>query len=182
MFKVIDPPFLDPVTLTEVKTYLRLDSTDFDSLLSSLIVAAREAIENYQNRAIYTQVLELSLDEWPDKPVSLPRPLLQNILSVKYTDSTGTENTIDLNNIIVDNASEPGRISLKQGYCWPSVQLQEIGGLRIRYVAGYDDISKVPQTVRLAYLLYISDRFNNPDGDIPTAFYNLLSSRRLIPV
>lgn len=183
MIKVIIPPTQDPVTLEDVKTYLRLDNNDFDVTLSGLIVAAREAIESYQNRAIFTQTIELSLDEWPESSIiELPRPILQGVTSVKYTDYTGVESTMDLNNFIIDCDSEPGRIGLKWGFYWPCVQLQEINGLKIRYIAGHNDITKAPETVRLAYLLYISDRFANPNGDIPKAFYNLLASERLVPV
>ena len=41
----LGPPVMEPVTLTEARQFLRLDQTDEDSLLATLITAARLMIE-----------------------------------------------------------------------------------------------------------------------------------------
>jgi len=55
-------PALEPVSLTEAKLHLRIDTTAEDVLISSLIKAARQYCENYQRRAYITQTWELWLD------------------------------------------------------------------------------------------------------------------------
>ena len=52
--KLIVAPSTEPVTLTEVKSQLRIDSTTEDTYLNTLILVAREYCELVQNRAFIT--------------------------------------------------------------------------------------------------------------------------------
>lgn len=181
--KLITAPTQDPVTLAEMKEYLRVDGTEFDVTISSLIKAAREACQDFQNRAYFTQTWELSFDDFPRMPIEIPLPPLQSVTSVKYIDANGNEASINLADFIIDTDSEPGRIAFKTNKSWPHVTLQDINAVKIRFVAGYNDINKVPSAIKLAYMLYVSHRFTNPeDVDVPKAFYNLLWPGRLVPV
>lgn len=166
-----------------MKEYLRVDGNNFDVTISNLIKAAREASQNYQNRAFFTQTWELSFDSFPDTPIRIPLPPLQSIVSVKYTDENGLEVTMSLTDFVIDKRSEPGRIAFKFGGQWPVVTLQLIDSVVIQFTAGYTDINKVPNAVKLAYMVFISHRFENPGTeDIPQAFYSLLGAERLVPV
>ncbi len=181
--KLVTVPTQDPVTLQEIKEYLRVDGTEFDTTISNIIKAARDAARDYQNRAFFTQTWELSLDEYPAMPLKIPLPPLQNVVSVKYTDETGKETAMDLNDFVIDKRSEPGRITFKAGKSWPSVKLQPIDAVVIQFTAGNNDINKVSNSVKLAYMVFITHRFENPGSDdIPKAFYSLLSPERLMPV
>lgn len=163
MVKVITEPTLEPVTLTEAKLHCRVDHNTEDLLISSLITAARQYCERVQGRAYITQTLEVTMDDYPASDiVKLPRPPLQSVTSIKYTDEDGTESTMSASSYIVDDDSLPGRISLKSGYSWPSTVLQEIGGFKIRYVAGYGSAaSSVPQYIKQAILLLVAHWYMN---------------------
>jgi uncharacterized phiE125 gp8 family phage protein len=184
--KLITAPTQDPVAIAmpEFKEYNRgIDGDDFDNAVAMLIKAAREAAQNYQNRAFFTQTWELSFDSFPHMPLEIPLPPLQNIVSIKYIDANGVETAMDINDFVVDKRSEPGRITFKSGKQWPSVQLQPIDSVVIQFTAGHSDISKVPNTVKLAYMVFITHRLDNPGSeDVPQAFYNLLSADRVVPV
>jgi uncharacterized phiE125 gp8 family phage protein len=184
MLKLITPPTTDPVTLPEFKNYQRgIDGDEFDTTITNLIKAARETAQGYQNRAFFTQTWELTLNSFPTMPCKIPLPPLQSVTSIKYTDENGTETAMNLADFIIDTDSEPGRIAFKKGKQWPSVTLQSINAVKIRFIAGYSDINKVPYTVKLAYMLYVTHRLDNPGSDgIPQAFYDLLSPERLVPV
>jgi uncharacterized phiE125 gp8 family phage protein len=148
-----------------------------------LIKSARETAQNFQNRAYFTQTWEASFDFFPAMPLKIPRPPLQSVESIKYVDENGTEIAMNLADFIIDTDSEPGRIAFKRGKCWPSVVLQDINGLKIRFVAGHNDINKVPNAVKLAYMVYVTHRLENPEVNAPPdAFYNLLWPERLVPV
>ena len=57
------PPPLEPLELLEAKIYLKLDDltdTSEDDDLRSIIIAAREYCEGFQNRAYITQVWQQS--------------------------------------------------------------------------------------------------------------------------
>ena len=76
--KLSAAPALEPLSLKEVKLHLRVDSDEEDTLIQSLIAAARMDCEKFQNRAYITQTWELWMDSWPDKDfIELPLPPLQ---------------------------------------------------------------------------------------------------------
>ena len=75
--QLVTPPAAEPVSLSEAKEHSRITGTDEDDLITTFIEAAREYCEEYQNRAYITQTWDLSLDEFPDSPYSLPKPPLQ---------------------------------------------------------------------------------------------------------
>lgn len=133
---IIIPPAKLPVTLQEAKDHLRVDHNDEDSLIELYLKAACNHIERVIcKRAFVIQTLELVLDSWPIYEIKLPRPPLQEVLSVKYTDADGVEHTIDPGEYIVDKDSEPGRIVPIDG--WTACPLYPVNAIKIQYKAGY---------------------------------------------
>lgn len=58
-------PALEPLTLAEAKAHLRVDFVEDDTLISALIVAARQRAEVITRRALITQSWQLVLDAFP---------------------------------------------------------------------------------------------------------------------
>ena len=87
--------------------------------------------------------------------IYLPRPPLQSVTSIVYTDSEGAHYTVDADSYIADTASELGSIVLSYGASWPSVTLRPTAGVEITYVAGYGDAASVPQRAKQAILLLV---------------------------
>ncbi len=135
----ITPPYLEPITLNEAKLHLRRDDiTADDALITALIAAARTHLENVTSRAFNQQTLELVFDDWPcEDSISIPRPLLQSVSSIKYTDSSGTETTWTTADYIVDTDSKPGRVSLAYNAVFPNATLRPVAAIKVRYVAGH---------------------------------------------
>jgi uncharacterized phiE125 gp8 family phage protein len=180
--KIVMEPSVEPVSLSEIKAYLRLDAADttFDSDLTALIKAARYAAEDFQNRAFMARTYDLALDAFPSMPLRVPMPSLVSVESIKYTDDDGVITTIPVTDYIIDQISEPGRIAFAKGKSWPSVSLQSVNGVVIRFVAGS---GSAPENVKLAIKFFVGFRFENPEEkELPDAFYNLLWGDRLVPV
>ena len=96
-------PTVEPITLAEAKLHLRIDD-DIDSedtLIESLISAARDKAEYFCGRYFTEQTVAIVYyDGFPSGSVAygaveLPFPDVTSIESVKYTDTSGTETTID---------------------------------------------------------------------------------------
>lgn len=162
--KLITAPSIEPVSLTEMKSYLREVTTDHDTTLTNLIASARDYVEKMTGRALLTQTWELTLDDWPARDyIELDYPPLASVTSIKYTDSAGVENTLAASAYLVDTSGIPGRVCLKNGQSWPSDELQDFAAIKIRYVAGDTLASAVSPNLRAAVFLYVANRFEMPD-------------------
>jgi len=162
---VVTPPAEEPITLAEAKAQCRIDSDDEDALLTGYIRAARRVAERISRRALITQTLELVLDGFPaHREIELPRPPLQSVVSVTYTDRDENEHALDSGSYLVDADSEPGRIVLKSGYSWPSDTLQSANGVRVRFVAGYGGAEDVPEEYKLGVKLLVGHYYENREN------------------
>jgi len=61
---LIAPP-IEPISLDEVKTFLRVETGDDDALIAALIAAAHLHIESQTQLALVTQSWRLVFDCWP---------------------------------------------------------------------------------------------------------------------
>jgi uncharacterized phiE125 gp8 family phage protein len=164
--KLVTAPLVEPVSLDEMKSHLRVDIEDHNDLISGLIAGAREYLEGATNRAFVSQTWRLSLDNFPAGEIELPKPPLLTVDSIVYLDSEGVETTIDSSDYIVDTDSEPGRIVLASGASWPTgVSLYPVNPVQIEFTAGYGDAgSDVPQYLRQAVKLLVSHWYENPEA------------------
>lgn len=163
--RISEPPQEEPISLDEAKDHIRVIGEDEDLLIQSLITAAREWCEGFQQRAYVAQTRRLTLDRWPrGRTIHLPRPPLQSVTSIVYTDREGAQYTIETESYIVDTDAEPGRIVLAYGASWPSVALRPAAGVEITYVAGYGDASDVPQKVKQAMLLLVGHWYEHREA------------------
>lgn len=145
--KLITGPSVEPVTLAEAKAHARILTSDEDSLITSLIVAARRMAERRTGRAFITQTWELALDAFPED-IELPLPPAQSIDSVKYLDINGVQQTLSSTEYLLDTYSEPAWLTVAYGKSWPATY-EVPNAVKIRWLAGYGDTaSAVPQELR----------------------------------
>lgn len=159
--KLITAPNGEPLGVAEVKDYLRVEHTDDDALIADLIVAARQACENFTRRALITQTWQWIADAFPrkknvtnepwwdgvkDGPITLvdegknfieiPEPPLQSVTHLKAYHQDASITTVASSKYLVDTASEPGRLVLNIGEIWP-VSLRRANGVELQFVCGY---------------------------------------------
>jgi uncharacterized phiE125 gp8 family phage protein len=163
-------PAVEPVTLTEVKIHLGLATTEAgaaaytnqDALLNRLITTARTQAEQETGRAFITQTKTMYLDAWPDGTfIRLPYPALQSA-TVTYRLEDDDDYDETLSTVDTDIVSEPGRVVLQPNESWPSGTLYTDRPIKIVFVCGYgDDADDVPENIKSAMLLKISDLYEN---------------------
>lgn len=178
---------MEPLSLTEAKKRLNISGADEDALVTSLIKQAREYCEDIQNRKYLTQTWEMVLDDFPIGELEFHDcSPVQSITSVKYTDKDGVESTFAATNYILDNDSFVNRLVLKDNISWPTVTLQVVNGVRIRFVAGHEQASDVDETIKWAMVLQMKLLYDDyrPEERIrlEKARNSLLGLRRVIPV
>lgn len=162
--KVTTPPAVEPVTLAEAKTHLRVDITDDDAYITRLITMAREQCELEARRAFVTQTLEVRLERWPGYQLGLPMPPLQSVTSITYTDQEGNAATVTATDYYIYTGVEPGRLILKPNKSWPTVNLMPGPSIVIQYVAGYGLAVAVPQRYKQAILLLVGHMYENREA------------------
>lgn len=191
--KLITAAAEEPVGLDQAKLHLRVDGDGDDTLITEKIVAARQSVEGFLNRALVTQTWELVLDTWPAGPVLvLPLPPLQSVTSITYMLRDGTTATLATSVYGVDADGEPGKVFLKPDRSWPADALYPYNAVRVRFVAGYGDASDVPAWARSALLLLLGDLYENREQTVigagltahalPTGVERLLWMHRIVPV
>jgi len=155
---------IEPISLQEAKDWLRIDHSDEDALLSALITSATLSAESFTGRAIMSQSFRLNLDCFPEI-ITLPMAPLISVTSVKYLDESGVLQTMNSADYEVDSASFPARIVPAYATSWPTHR-HTINSVRVEFVAGYGESqSDVPQTIRDAILVSVTDRFEHRGSD-----------------
>lgn len=175
------PPAAEPLTLAEVRPHLKeyAGDAEVDAYITSLIPVARRMCEERTERTLITTPWTLSLDAFPDA-IELPQPPIIEITAVRYLDPAGSEQTINLADLYLDRASEPGWLVPGPGKAWPAT-LNRINAVTVEYTAGYGATgASVPEPLRHWMLAAIQHMHNERGWDVPDAFaIGLLNPYRL---
>lgn len=148
-------PVNEPLTVMEIREHLRIDSWFEDAVLLSFRHAARHYAEDILGRALITQSWTLKLDAFPPV-IRLPRPPLQSVTSVAYTDTNGDPQTLNPSLYSVHTGDEPGFIVPAFGESWPATR-NHPNVVTVTFVAGYgDDATDIPESIRAGLKLFIA--------------------------
>ncbi len=153
------PPAVEPVTLTEAKIHLRVDTDTDDAYISTIITAAREWCEQYVDRTLVQTQWTMRLDSFPYE-IELPRPPIATsgtATAVTLTYRLGDDSTATLSTTAyrVDRNSTPGVVRQLRAGTWPA-NLDDYNAVSVTWWAGYgSDGSSVPAAIRHAMLMLI---------------------------
>ncbi|MCP9237153.1 head-tail connector protein [Lewinella sp. JB7] len=167
MATVITPPAFEPVTVQEAKRWLRVDHSEDDALIGSLIRAAREWVEHYTNTAFAQRTLEVTGYRmvYGAGPGIGP---IEEVVSVTVGDTT----------------LAPADYYLSQTYPYDTVLLhaRATDVLTVRVKVGEATVADdVPDVVKVAMQLIITENYEKRTDRIrkmPTAAENLLNPVR----
>ena len=175
-------PAIEPVTLVDMKNYLRVDSdlTQDDALITMLISAARRYAESVTGRSFISQGWRLVLDSFPGygmtgvqwgvgyshprNAVLLEKGPVISVDSIVYTDMGGATQTIatpGAPDYAVDLTGPVPRITPGFGKIWP-IPLPQIGAVQVNYTAGYGTTAaSVPEGIRQWLMLRVATMYEN---------------------
>lgn len=161
---VVTAPTALAVTLDDAKAHSRVLANDEDASLAQYLMAAHDFVETYTRRTLAPTTYDLVLDYgWPSR-IELPRPPLQSVVSVKYIDSSGVEQTLAADQYLVLGAGsvhDTGSIVPAYGVTWPSVQNRP-AAITVRFIAGYGGTPPLPALPRALHqcILLMTDQFH----------------------
>src|SRR5687768_4081901 len=161
---LVTGPSVEPVTLAEAKLHLRQDETADDALITNLIVAARQHVENVTCRSLITQTWRLFRDTFPlyGGAIRLGRSPVISVVSLKYYDEAEVEQTLASSEYDVDLST--GEVALGYGLTWPTV-LYRRNAVTVEFTAGYGaTAASVPGPFKAAILLVVGDLYANREA------------------
>lgn len=184
-----EQPATEPVTLDEARAQLRIDedNTCENDLITGYIKTARLWVENHIKRKLITQTLT-----WRSSclfgGIELA-PNLQTINSVKYIDTSGSQQTIDSAVYQYNKYALVGYILPNFEQSWPDDIRSNLNSVEIEFIAGYGVASDVPPDIKNAILLLVSDYYENRGATYvgvsvnkQDTVENLLSNYRVLTV
>ena len=60
--QIVTAPVIEPISINEVQSYLRIPEDEDLDIIRSLIIVARQMCEEYTGRAILTQTVDMFVD------------------------------------------------------------------------------------------------------------------------
>ena len=167
-------PTQEPITIQDVKDYLRLEDSLDERVLQDLIETARIFCEEHTGRALMTQTLTMTVDAydeladplwegWKTGPylnyykdyIDLVKSPVQSVTSVKTYNDADEATTMAASKYYVDNAREPARVVLRTGETFPTA-LRVANAIEVVFVAGYTSQSLVPAPLRIGMMQHIA--------------------------
>lgn len=173
--KTITPPAIEPISLVDAKSHLRVTDNSEDTLISLFIKSARESAEHRTGRSLINQTLEVAFDYFADA-IELPIANVSSIVSIKYLDASGIEITLNPLTYFLDNHSITNWILPAYGYTYP-ITLATANNVKVQFIAGYGATAdSVPANVTTWMLLAIGSMYANRESVSSGQTYELPQS------
>lgn len=149
---LVAPPE-EPIALADAKTWLRLAASEDDTIVASLIIAARKTVEAMTSRILVTQSWRVALDAWPASGmVRLPFAPLQGVTGVRVYESGNSPQSVAPTQYRSFDAADQPRLEL----CGPLPSpARAFAGIEIDGVYGYGAAAATPEPLRQAMLTLI---------------------------
>lgn len=174
------------ISTADMKTFLRVDTSDDDAVIAAYVATATEAVKQYLRVALLTETFVFKADGFAyadsddrllalgpgvhtasrpyllggGETLDIPFPPLQSVTSVVTYDRGNNASTYDASNYQIDLQS--GRIYLNEGSTWPS-DLRAQDAVQVTYVAGYGSGS-IPAPILQAVRSYVEQLYDGCDG------------------
>ena len=159
-FKVVTPATSNPITLTEAKTHLKVDTTADDTFITNLIKSATSSAQEYTNRFFIATTIQQVGDKWEDISNLFKSPVL-SVTNIKYVSTDGILTTLNSSVYFLDDVNKPARIGLKPNQSYPEI-IDRLNAVQVNYVVGLAaGPDEVDEGIRQALLLTIGNWYQN---------------------
>lgn len=184
-------PAAEPVSLADAKSFLRIDGSEDDVLVSSLITAARIYIETTIGVILIYENWSYFKDRWPENGMMhLPLSPVQTIEEIRLHDNQAGFEQLPTEHFETDLLSSNPRIKLLERRGLTN-QARSLNHIEVQFTAGYGaNETDVPKDLRQALLLLVSHWFEQrePVGfggtfhEIPATITAILANHKHLKV
>jgi len=175
IYNVVPSTF--PVTLTEALQFLKQNpGTSDDALITDLIIMATEEVEVITEHQLQDATSTQFFDGWPygwgnnyagyaSRFITLMRPPLQSVVSVKFIDFNDVEQTIDASDYTVKiNNEARGLIQFDIDFVLPILSRNIVDSVFVEFVSGYQSWpgkNGVPVSIKTAIKYFINEIYQH---------------------
>lgn len=167
--KETSTPEVEPISVAEVKTFLRISHDGDDAVLSNYIKAARQFCETYTGIAMISRDFKVSFDisgKALRRNYPIPKAPVSAISSVKMVSYSAQETSLESGAYETDTGFN--RIFIMNN----GLNAANQRAIEINFIAGYgENASDIPETLRHAVLMKTAQMYESRGGeDNPTGF------------
>lgn len=149
-------PTQEPITLDEAKLFMHILEDDENTLIETMIAAAREYAENYTNRQLELATFELTTDCFI-QDFTLPKTPVQSITKIEYMDTDGNYQILDSADYYLYYENEIAKIYFES---IPSYKMHK-QALKITFTAGY---TTTPKSIKTYMKMLVSTMYENREA------------------
>lgn len=175
-----ESPATEPVSVDELKAHVRVSGTAEDTVLASLITAARQACETQVGKCFISRDISVFLDRWPSvsrqpwwdgtregadvgtlPPIKLPVTPVSAVSGIYLYAANGTATALPAEGYQVDLLG--GRVAFDVA---PAAPGRILNGIEMRVTAGYGAAGDVPAVFKQA-IKQVAAHLYTYRGDVP---------------
>jgi uncharacterized phiE125 gp8 family phage protein len=166
-YKLVTAPTALAVSVSDMKSHLRVTVSTHDTLIQTYIEAATQMIENRTNLALCPQTWRLSL-RWDEvvENVTISKFPILGFTSITYFDGDNVSQsfTNSQHDWISFVDGRPGSLIFPESL--PTVYERD-DAMRIQFIAGF---SAIPDDLILAIKMLVWRMYNHPDDPVTERF------------
>lgn len=179
---LITAPTVEPVSTVDAAKHCNVTTHDDDDYLCDLVTAARMQLEQVCWSSFITQTWQYWFNGFRSR-MFIPRPPLQSVVFVKYTDGNGDLQTVDSSIYEISSNLDFWFVGLQADQLWPSPRGHR-DDVTIQVVSGYGDTAlDVPMPLRQAIKLLVGNMYrirgDEPPQKMPAAIQHLIAPYRI---
>lgn len=158
-------PAIQPVTLAEAKLWARIDHSEHDEMVASMLAAAIAHLDGYTGvlgRCIINQTWNQKFHDWC-MDLRLPFPDVSSITSVKYFDASNVEQTVSSSLYELLEDERGCFVRMTDDFTDPSLYDDRSDPVSVTFVAGYGAAATdVPGAIKAAIKMLVSHWYDAP--------------------
>lgn len=174
-------PAVEPVSLADAKTWLRIEGNAEDELISGLVTAGRLMLEAATRTLFVVQSWRIACDAWPeDGLLNIPIAPFRSLDAFRTFDAANVPTNVPASAYELDSAPNAARIRLLAPLPAP---VRCLSGIALDVTVGFGPLATdVPEPLRQAIRMMVARLYENR-GDIesdpmPAAIASLIAPYR----
>ncbi len=192
-FGVSTPSTDSASTTADLKTWLRVDTSDEDTEIAFMGMACQNILEDLTNTTMMQQTMKVYFDGFPPEgtPMRLPRPPLISVTSIKYVDADGTQQTWSNTLYEVSTLGKlPAEILPIESESYPTTgstpTASVFNKVEVEYTAGYATRGEIPEGFVVGHRMFVGHFYNNREAattanvkDLPLGLQMIVAANKV---